>query len=184
MQVLDNGYPTKSVEDVTQRAFQKLQNVSKLTPVYTAHGLSATKAKEMKALAYLDSIVLLLACFLFLATSNAQRRIAEDAARDTITIADYTVAISNLPLDATTQEVLYPVEFFSKLNYFIFGYFDPKIFFFIIKINIFWGDLSGISAKTATLIIASATSGQCFCLQNEIIYFLDTLIQKTFYKMM
>ena len=28
------------------------------------------------------------------------------------------------------------------------------MFFLIIKINIFWGDLSGISAKTATLLVA------------------------------
>ena len=39
--------------------------------------------------------------------------------------------------------------FSLKLFYF---YFDPT-FFFKIKINNFWGDLSGISAKTATLII-------------------------------
>ena len=44
------------------------------------------------------------------------------------------------------------VKFFSKLNYFIFGYFEPTNYFLIIKINIFWGDLSGISAKTATLL--------------------------------
>ena len=43
------------------------------------------------------------------------------------------------------------VKFFSKLNYFIFGFFDPTNNFLIIKINNFWGDLSGISAKTASL---------------------------------
>ena len=38
------------------------------------------------------------------------------------------------------------VKFFSKLNYYIFGYFDPvDIYFLIIKINNSWGDLSGIS---------------------------------------
>ena len=43
------------------------------------------------------------------------------------------------------------MKFFSKLNIFIFGYFDPvKLLFFIIKANIFRGDLSDISAKTAT----------------------------------
>ena len=46
------------------------------------------------------------------------------------------------------------VKFFSKLNKFIFGYFDPKnIFFSIIKINNFWGDFSDISAETATLMM-------------------------------
>ena len=45
------------------------------------------------------------------------------------------------------------VIFFSKLFYFIFGFFDPTNNFFIIKINSFWGDLSCVSAKTATLII-------------------------------
>ena len=49
-------------------------------------------------------------------------------------------------------------SFFSKLNYFIFGFFDPKIFFPLIKITVFWGDLSGISAKTATLIVCRGIS--------------------------
>ena len=31
-----------------------------------------------------------------------------------------------------------------------------QIFFLMIKINIFWGDLSGISAKTATLVISAS----------------------------
>ena len=44
-----------------------------------------------------------------------------------------------------------PVKFFSKLYKLIFGYFDPIIFFLIIKINNFRGDLSDISAETATL---------------------------------
>ena len=49
------------------------------------------------------------------------------------------------------------MKFFSKLNYFISGYFDPTNYFFlIIKINNFWGGLSGISAKTATLVVAVA----------------------------
>ena len=46
---------------------------------------------------------------------------------------------------------LSPVKVFSKLNYFIVGYFDHVINFVIIKINIFRGDLSDISAKTASL---------------------------------
>ena len=50
-----------------------------------------------------------------------------------------------------------PVEFFSKLNYLIFGYFDPVIFFVITKINYSRGDLSDISAKTVTLVLTSAT---------------------------
>ena len=43
------------------------------------------------------------------------------------------------------------VKIFSKLNYFIFGYFDPTNIFFDNEKNILRGDLSGISAKTATL---------------------------------
>ena len=43
------------------------------------------------------------------------------------------------------------VKFFSKLNYFIFGYFDPTNIFFDNKNNCFWGDPSVISAKTASL---------------------------------
>ena len=43
------------------------------------------------------------------------------------------------------------MQIFSKLNSFIFGYFDPTFFFLIIKIIVFWGDLSGVSAKMATL---------------------------------
>ena len=41
-----------------------------------------------------------------------------------------------------------------------------KIFFFIIKINIFRGDVSGISAKTATLVTVrhgdAGISGVCY----------------------
>ena len=43
------------------------------------------------------------------------------------------------------------VKFFSKLNYLFLDTLTQQIIFLIIKINIFWGDLSGISAKTATL---------------------------------
>ena len=43
-----------------------------------------------------------------------------------------------------------PVKFFSKLINLFVGYFDP-LKKMIIKINIFRGDLSSISAKTATL---------------------------------
>ena len=43
-------------------------------------------------------------------------------------------------LTTATSEV-----FFSKLNYFIFEYFDPK--FFDNKFFFFWGDLGGILAK-------------------------------------
>ena len=43
------------------------------------------------------------------------------------------------------------VKFFSKLNYYFFGYFDHVNNFLIIKITNFRGDLSDISAKTATL---------------------------------
>ena len=47
------------------------------------------------------------------------------------------------------------MKFFSKLNKFIFGYFDPITKFFDNKkINNFRGDLSDISAETATLVIS------------------------------
>ena len=49
-------------------------------------------------------------------------------------------------------------EFFSKINYFIVGYFDPVVMFLIIKINIFRGDLSDIAAKTASLLPKRAFS--------------------------
>ena len=56
-----------------------------------------------------------------------------------------------------------PVKFFSKLNKFIFGYFNPvNIYFLIIKINIFRGDLSDISAKTATLPVTRACTSPAF----------------------
>ena len=41
------------------------------------------------------------------------------------------------------------MKFLSKLNHFIFGYFDPVKLFFDNKNN-FQGDLSSVSAKTAT----------------------------------
>ena len=44
------------------------------------------------------------------------------------------------------------MKILSKSNLFIFGYFDPIIIFLIIKMNNFWGDLSDISARTATLV--------------------------------
>ena len=47
--------------------------------------------------------------------------------------------------------------FFSNLIYYILGYFYPLFFFNIVKINIFRGDLSDISAKTATLVLSSAS---------------------------
>ena len=63
-------------------------------------------------------------------------------------------------LVAIIRILWHAVKFFSKLNYFIFGYFDPNFFFWIIQINIFWGDVSGISAKTATLVACFIESGQ------------------------
>ena len=58
--------------------------------------------------------------------------------------------------------LLPPVKFFSKLNYFISGYFDPINIFLIIKINNLQGDLSSISAKTATL----DTTSVCYSMQD------------------
>ena len=44
-----------------------------------------------------------------------------------------------------------PVVFFSKLNYYFLDTLTQKIYFLVIKINNFWGDLSGISAKKSSL---------------------------------
>ena len=41
---------------------------------------------------------------------------------------------------------------FFKIELFYSWFLWPNNFFYIIKINKFWGDLSGISAKTATLV--------------------------------
>ena len=46
---------------------------------------------------------------------------------------------------------LQPVKFFQNRINIFFGYFDPINNFFITKNNDFQGDLSSISAKTATL---------------------------------
>ena len=43
-------------------------------------------------------------------------------------------------------------EVFFKIKLFYFWILWPNNFFLIMKINIFWGDLSGTSAKTATLL--------------------------------
>ena len=45
------------------------------------------------------------------------------------------------------------VKFFSKWNDLFCGYFDPINMFQIIQINNLGGDLSNISAKTATLVL-------------------------------
>ena len=70
------------------------------------------------------------------------------------------------------------VKLFSKLN--LFNISDTlilEIYFLIVKINIFQGDLSDISAKTATLdaLRTHATlprlvvyRNQCFCFHDEI----------------
>ena len=42
---------------------------------------------------------------------------------------------------------------FSKLNNFVFGYFDPDFFFKIMKIIDFWGDLTDNSAKKEALAL-------------------------------
>ena len=44
------------------------------------------------------------------------------------------------------------VKFFSKLKFGFFGYFDPTNIFFYNKAKNFRGDLSDVSAKTATLL--------------------------------
>ena len=44
------------------------------------------------------------------------------------------------------------VKFFSTFKYFIFGYCDPTNDFCDNNYKNIWGDLSGISAKTATLL--------------------------------
>ena len=45
-----------------------------------------------------------------------------------------------------------PVLLFSNSNKYFIGYFDPFLFFFIIKLINFRGDLTDISAKKETLI--------------------------------
>ena len=68
-----------------------------------------------------------------------------------------------LSVSSKVMERLCAVKFFSKFNYFIFGYFDPTNVFFITKINNFRGDLSGISAETATLLVRDHRLGStCF----------------------
>ena len=44
------------------------------------------------------------------------------------------------------------MSFFQNINFLIFGYFDPTFLFWIVTINIFWGDLSGVSVETATVV--------------------------------
>ena len=51
-----------------------------------------------------------------------------------------------------TLTLLYPVLPFSKLNNFIFGYFDPENVFLIMKINNFRGDPTDNSAKKEALV--------------------------------
>ena len=46
-------------------------------------------------------------------------------------------------------------SFFQNINNFFLDTFSQQIYFLIIKINNFWGDLSGISATTATLLADS-----------------------------
>ena len=79
-------------------------------------------------------------------------------------------------------------EVFSKLNYEFFGYLDlVTIFLLIIDLNSCQGDLSNVSAKTATLVLPPSSKSQsptvssrisASLLQNKIKYFLDTLIHK------
>ena len=58
-----------------------------------------------------------------------------------------------------TWDGLHSVKFFSKLNIFFLDTLILSIIFLIIKIDNFRGDLSSISAKTATLV--------AFTLQGE-----------------
>ena len=63
----------------------------------------------------------------------------------------YAFRIDLTNVSATVRSlVLVPVKFFSKLNLFLDAL-TQQIIFLIIQINNFWGDLSGISAKPATL---------------------------------
>ena len=45
------------------------------------------------------------------------------------------------------------MKFFFNFNYLFLDTLTQQIVFLIVKINIFWSDLSGISAKTITLPI-------------------------------
>ena len=57
--------------------------------------------------------------------------------------------------------------FFSKLHWFFYGYFDPINIFFDNIFYFFWGDLSYISAKTATLVRASGVAILVFFLLED-----------------
>ena len=41
---------------------------------------------------------------------------------------------------------------FSRSNILVCGYFDPEAFFYVMKVNDFWGDLTDISAKKKALV--------------------------------
>ena len=57
-----------------------------------------------------------------------------------------------IPNFVRLQKCLHAVLPFSKLNKTFFGYFDPENIFQIIKINIFWGELTDNSAKKEALL--------------------------------
>ena len=57
-------------------------------------------------------------------------------------------------IDARSRSVL----LLSKLNKIYFGYFDPEFFFLIIKIIIFRGELTDISAKKEALVFSRLCS--------------------------
>ena len=66
---------------------------------------------------------------------------------------DWTLSMHSYILLVRSSEVFFKI----KLNYFM-DTLTQQIIFLILKINIFWGDLSGISATTATLVRSHCSS--------------------------
>ena len=64
-------------------------------------------------------------------------------------------------INHSTSSVLTSEVFFKIYIILFLDTMTQQIFFLMIKINIFWGDLSGISAKTATLVLTSPHTSLC-----------------------
>ena len=65
--------------------------------------------------------------------------------------------------DTAFPLVWYPEKFFQNPIISFLDTLSQKNIFFIIKINNFWGDLSGISAKTATLVVLESIAPADVC---------------------
>ena len=65
------------------------------------------------------------------------------------------------------------MKFFSKILFFYLDSLTQQTCFLIIKIIIFWGDLSGISAKTATLTVLRSNNGYHIFVTNRYFDYKD-----------